>query len=133
LREAPIPGPPIPQDRTVYEALGDQVFRALVGALYQRIESDPRLRPIFPPDLSDGRERQYLFLTQVFGGPPRYTERFGEPRLPLRHRAFPIGRVERDQWLGHMLEAIAEVAIPEPYARFLANYFEQFSLAMINR
>lgn len=133
IREAPIPGPPIPPDQTVYQALGDGLFRALVEAFYGRVESDPVLRPIFPPDLAEGREKQYLFLTQVFGGPARYTDRYGEPRLRVRHLAFPIGRRQRDVWIGHMRAAIDEVGVPEPYAGFLRNYFELFSLQMINR
>lgn len=130
---SPLPAPPTAPGQTVYEALGDELFRRLVEAFYRRVESDPVLRPIFPADLTEGREKQYLFLTQFFGGPARYTERYGEPRLRLRHLPFPIGRRERDVWIGHMLAAIDEVGVPEPYAAYLGKCFEQLSLAMINR
>lgn len=123
----------MPLDRNLYLALGDATFRSLVDAFYRRVEMDPELRRIFPPDLTEGREKQYLFLTQLFGGPPRYTARHGEPRLRFRHLPFAIGRPERDRWIGHMRLAIDEVAIPEPYASILREYFEQFSLHMINR
>lgn len=91
------------------------------------------MRPIFPPDLAEGREKQYLFLTQLFGGPARYTEQHGEPRLRMRHLRFAIGRRERDIWLGHMRAAIDEVGVPEPYAAYLDAYFEQASLTLVNR
>src|SRR5438874_681450 len=73
------------QARTVYDALGDATFRALVEAFYRRVEADPVLRPLFPADLSAGREKQYLFLVQYFGGPATYTERYGHPMLRRRH------------------------------------------------
>jgi len=118
---------------SLYEALGEGVFRALVDAFYRRVEADPELRRIFPPDLTEGREKQFLFLTQLFGGPARYTEQHGDPRLRFRHLPFAIGRAERDRWVDHMHAAIAEVAIPEPSASVLREYFDQFSLHMINR
>src|SRR4051812_28923135 len=119
--------------QAVYPAIGDDGFRALVEAFYRRVEADPLLRPIFPPDLTNGRERQYLFLRQYFGGPGEYSERHGPPQLRRRHFPFAITRDARDAWLGHMLAAIDEVAIPEPHASVLREYFERFSVEMINR
>src|SRR5688572_12853669 len=124
---------PITEIQKVYPAIGDTGFRALVDNFYRRVEADPELRSIFPPDLSSGRERQYLFLRQVFGGPGEYSERHGHPRLRMRHLLFVITREARDAWLGHMLAAIAESEIPEPHASVLRDYFERFSLDMINR
>jgi hemoglobin len=120
--------------RQVYEAIGgDPTFRRLVEAFYRRIEGDPLLRPLFPADLAVGKEKQFLFLAQYFGGPDRYTERYGHPRLRMRHLPFPIGQAERDAWLGHMLAAIEEVGIREPYASVMRDYFERASAFMINR
>jgi hemoglobin len=104
-----------------------------VDAFYRRVEADPDLRAIFPPDLAEGREKQLRFLIQLFGGPPTYTERYGEPRLRFRHLPFTIDRAARDRWVGHMHAAIAEVGIPEPHASTLRQYFDAFSLHMINR
>ncbi len=124
---------PILDIQRAYAAIGDAGLRSLVDAFYRRVEADPLLRPIFPPDLSEGRERQYLFLRQFFGGPAEYNERHGHPQLRRRHLPFAITREARDAWLGHMLEAIDEVQIPEPYASLMKAYFERFSLDMINR
>lgn len=108
----------------VYEqAGGDAAFQRLVDAFYARVETDPVLRPMFPADLTAGKEHQFLFLTQFFGGPPRYQERRGHPRLRARHLPFPIGRREADAWLGHMLAAIDEAAIPEPARTRMRGYF----------
>lgn len=118
---------------TVYDALGDQLFRDLTAAFYRGIAADPVLQGMFPDDLEASRERQYLFLIQYFGGPSTYNDRYGHPRLRMRHFPFPIGKPERDAWLGHMLAAIAEVGVPEPYATVMRNYFENASLAMMNQ
>src|SRR5437762_297594 len=96
-----------PQGKTVYEQIGgDETFRRLVDAFYARVERDPILRPLFPESLEDGKENQFLFLTQYWGGPPRYAEQRGHPRLRMRHSPFAIGQRERDAWVGHMLAAI---------------------------
>jgi hemoglobin len=126
-------GPPLSVIRAVHAGIGDAGFRALVDAFYRRVESDPLLRPIFPPDLTEGKERQFLFLRQYFGGPEEYNARYGAPQLRRRHAPFPIDRAARDAWIGHMRAAIVETEIPEPHAGVLRDYFERFSLAMINR
>ena len=120
------------QIRAVYAAIGDAGFRTLVDNFYRRVEADPELRAIFPPDLAEGRERQYLFLRQVFGGPTEYSDRHGHPRLRMRHMPFAITRAARDAWFGHMRAAIEESGIPEPHATVLRDYFERFSFDMIN-
>ncbi|MSQ27589.1 MAG: globin [Dehalococcoidia bacterium] len=116
-----------------YDALGDRLFRDLVAAFYRRVAADPLLRPMFPDDLGESRERQYLFLIQYFGGPRTYSDLYGHPRLRMRHFPFPIGLPERNAWLKDMLEAIDEVAVPEPWAEMMRQYFERASIAMMNR
>jgi hemoglobin len=124
---------PIADIQQIYADIGDAGFRALVEAFYRRVEADESLRAIFPPDLTNGRERQYLFLRQFFGGPPEYNERHGPPMLRRRHFPFAITREAQEAWLRHMLAAIDEVAIPEPHASTMRQYFERFSVEMINR
>jgi hemoglobin len=119
---------------TIYElAGGDAPFRELVNRFYARIELDPRLRPMFPADLEPGKEGQFLFITQYFGGPPRYNQQRGHPRLRMRHASFPIDQAARDVWLGHMLAAIDEVGFAEPVRGALRDYFERAATFMINQ
>jgi hemoglobin len=118
---------------SIYElAGGDAPFRRLVESFYARIERDPLLRPLFPADLGPGKERQFLFITQYFGGPPRYNELRGHPRLRMRHAPFAIGQAERDVWVGHMLEAIDEAGFAEPARGALREYFERAATFLIN-
>jgi hemoglobin len=121
-------------DPSIYElAGGEPAFSRLVDAFYARVEQDPLLRPMFPADLAPGKEHQRLFLIQYFGGPASYGEQRGHPRLRMRHAPFPIGQEARNAWLGHMLAALDEAAIPEPARSAMQTYFEMAATAMINQ
>jgi hemoglobin len=118
---------------SIYQlAGGDPPFRRLVEIFYARVERDPLLRPLFPADLEPGKQRQFLFITQYFGGPPRYNELRGHPRLRMRHAPFRIGPAERDAWVGHMLAAVDEAGFAEPARVALHDYFERAATFLIN-
>jgi len=121
-------------DESLYTKVGgEETFRRLVNNFYKRVEQDPILRPIFPANLEPGKEAQFLFLCQYFGGPGHYSEQRGHPRLRMRHMPFPIGPKERDAWLGHMLASIDETAIAEPYRQEMREYFERGATFMMNK
>lgn len=121
-------------EQTIYEAIGgDETFRRLVDAFYTRVEQEPLLRSMFPSDLQPGKEWQFLFLTQYFGGPPRYNAMRGHPRLRMRHMPFPIGQDARDAWVNAMLAAIDEVGIAEPARSAMRAYFERGATFMMNQ
>ena len=123
----------IVNEQNVYDFVGgDVTFQNLVDAFYTRIEADTVLRPLFPQDLKPGKRWQFLFLTQFFGGPSRYTQERGHPRLRMRHFPFAIDQQARDRWLRHMLESIDEVGIAEPARTIMRDYFERGSAFMIN-
>lgn len=118
---------------TVYEMVGGaETFRKLVDVFYARVEADSALRSMFPDDLEPGKEWQYLFLLQFFGGPQDYWAKRGHPRLRMRHAPFPINQAARDAWLKYMLEAIDEVGIQEPARGIMRDYFERASTFMMN-
>jgi len=108
------------------------VFRRLADAFYARVDHDPRLRAMFPDDLTTAREHLALFLAQRFGGPSDYLVQRGHPRLRMRHMPFRITQVERDAWLEHMLAALDEIAIPEPARSQMRSYFEDSATFLIN-
>jgi len=112
---------------------GDPIFRALVERFYDYVEQDPELRPMFPPDLAPGREWQFLFLAQFFGGPERYIEQRGHPRLRMRHHPFVINKRAQELWLSHMLQALDDVGIEEPAYSAMRDYFIRGSEFLINR
>ena len=88
---------------SLYSRLGGEVaVHAFVNHLYDFMESAPEVahvRQMHASDLSHARERLFMFLSGMLGGPPLYTEAFGHPRLRRKHLHFEIGDEERDQWL----------------------------------
>jgi len=120
-------------EQSVYEMVGgDSTFQKLADAFYSRVEADDVLRPMFPADLEPGKYWQYLFLAQFFGGPTRYIEERGHPRLRMRHAPFIIDQQGRDHWYAHMCAAIDDVGIQEPARSIMREYFEKGSTFMIN-
>lgn len=121
------------ETKSVYELVGgDAVFKALVDRFYAKIEADSSLRDMFPDDLEPGKQWQYLFLVQYFGGPQTYMDERGHPRLRMRHAPFVIDEKARDSWLKHMLDSIDEMGIEEPARGMMRTYFERASTFMIN-
>ncbi|HET9730741.1 MAG TPA: globin [Acidimicrobiia bacterium] len=119
---------------SVFQLVGGQsFFDALVDRFYERVERDPRLRPLYPEDLAPGRRALALFLGQYWGGPPEYSAEKGHPRLRMRHAPFAIGAAERDAWLEAMLAALEASDAPEAVRAAMREYFEMASTAMINQ
>jgi hemoglobin len=105
---------PASRDPGLFERIGGRaVVERIVDEFYDRVEADEELRRVFPADLSEGREKQALFLEQWLGGEPRYSERFGHPRLRMRHFPFVIDERAAGLWLRHMGEAFRAAGVPE--------------------
>lgn len=121
------------EEHSIYELVGgEDTFRRLVDVFYAKIEQDVYLRPMFPDSLEEGKEWQFLFLCQLFGGHQRYAEERGHPRLRMRHAPFAIDQKARDAWLHHMLTAMTEINIQQPAYDMMRSYFERAATHMIN-
>ena len=87
----------------VYQRIGGEVgLHRFVDALYDTMDALPQVRHIramHPADLDYARDRLFMFLSGMLGGPPLYMEAFGHPRLRRKHLHFEIGDTERDQWM----------------------------------
>jgi len=125
------------QRAAAFEALGGEPqVEALVDRFYDLMELDPAyaaLRAVHGPDLTQARQKLSWFLCGWLGGPQHYTERFGHPRLRMRHMPYTIGIVERDQWLACMDQAMAEVGMAEAVRLRLRDSFFQTADWMRNR
>ncbi len=123
----------------VYDLIGGDeggapaAFAELTRRFYEGIEGDPTIRPMYPADLTEGRENLALFLMQYFGGPAAYAEKRGHPRLRMRHLPFSIGVAERDAWLRHMNAAIDATPVFAPVADLMKAYFANAADFMRNR
>lgn len=112
---------------TAYALIGGaESIRQLVDRFYDLMELEPAyavIRQLHPTDLSTSRDKLYLFLTGWMGGPDLYQEKYGHPKLRARHLPFPIGSIERNQWLDCMQRAMDEVAIDTPLKERLHESF----------
>lgn len=112
---------------TPYAMLGgDAGVRALVDAFYDRMDMEDAfagIRALHGASLDGSREKLYLYFCGWLGGPQRYIERFGHPRLRARHLPFPIATPERDQWLACMGQALNDTGVPDPLKSKLMEAF----------
>ena len=115
---------------------GEDRVRALVDRFYDLmdIESGYRvLRASHGSTLESAREKVFWFLCGWLGGPDHYQERFGHPRLRMRHMPFSIGIEERDQWLACMAQAMTETGVDPVLSERLQQSFFQTADWMRNR
>ncbi len=118
----------------VYEIIGEEGFERLIRAFYKQVPEDDILGPMYPAaDLEGAEQRLRDFLVGRFGGPQRYTERRGHPRLRMRHAPFPIDQRARDRWMQLMTNALREAELPADIAKFLHEFFDGVATFMMNR
>ena len=92
-----------------------------------------RIRAFHAKSLKQSREKLFLFLSGWAGGPQLYLERFGHPRLRMRHLPFLIGSAERDQWLWCMNRALDESGLDPQLVEFLKTRFAEVADFMRNK
>ena len=114
---------------TPFEWIGGEArVLALVTRFYDLMDLEPayrELRAAHGSSLESAREKLFWFLCGWLGGPNHYTDRFGHPRLRIRHMPFAIGILERDQWLACMDQAMGEVDVPAELRERLKTSFFQ--------
>lgn len=127
---------PSPQ-ATPFEAIGGEAqVRALVDRFYDLMDLEPAyqaLRAAHGNTLEEARNKLFWFLCGWLGGPNYFVERFGHPRLRMRHMPFSIGIQERDEWVACMDQAMREVAVPDVLREKLNQSFMNTADWMRNR
>ncbi len=96
---------------SIYEELGADKLLEIVETFYPKVQAHPLLGSIFPEDIMPVMEKQYMFLTQFFGGPSLYSDAVGHPMMRARHLPFPVTPARAEAWLGCMSEALRETGV----------------------
>ena len=118
----------------IYATIGENGIARLTQAFYQQVAADDLLAPMYPQDDLQGSERRLRdFLVYRFGGPQRYIEARGHPRLRMRHAPFPIDQEARDRWISLMDNALQAAALPANVTATLQDFFRQVATFLINR
>lgn len=122
------------EEHEIYGAIGEEGFEKLIRAFYSRVPSDPVLGPMYPPgDMHGAEQRLRDFLIYRFGGPQRYIDQRGHPRLRMRHAPFAVDLQAREHWLQSMRESLDEVQFAPEVRETLWTFFENTATAMLNR
>src|SRR4051794_355287 len=117
----------------IFSRVGAEGFTRLVAAFYRQVRSDDILGPMYPAhDLEGAEQRLRDFLIYRFGGPHRYIEQRGHPRLRARHIPFRVDQAARDRWMRLKNHALTEAELPAEAELGLRAFLEQMSTFMIN-
>jgi hemoglobin len=122
------------REAEVYALIGEAGLTRLVAAFYRRVPQDDILGPMYPAhDLEGSEQRLRDFLIYRFGGPPRYIDERGHPRLRVRHAPFEVNPAARDRWMQLMTAAIEEAAFPAEADQFVRSFLGDIATFLINR
>lgn len=113
----------------MYDKIGGiEVIDKLVNDFYEIMSTDPVAEDCFAThrgrDIRESAEKLKAFLSGWTGGPQLYLEKYGHPRLRLRHFPFQIGPKEGDQWLYCMRKALAKSPIDPGVQEELMTAFQ---------
>ena len=118
----------------IYATIGEEGITRITESFYQQVATDDLLAPMYPKDDLQGSEQRLRdFLVYRFGGPHRYIETRGHPRLRLRHAPFPVDQHARDRWISLMDNALQAVALPADITATLQDFFRHVATFLINR
>ena len=125
--------PQLTEDK-IFDRIGEEGFARLIRAFYAQVPDDDILGPMYPADdLAGAEERLRDFVIGRFGGPMRYVEQRGHPRLRMRHMPFAINQAARDRWVQLMDRALVQAALPADVTAVLKEFFHGTSTFIINR
>ncbi|SNY44390.1 group II truncated hemoglobin [Paractinoplanes atraurantiacus] len=92
---------------------GTEAFERLTGRFYELVASDDLIGPLFAHMDPDHPRYVAMWLSEVFGGPARYTaDRGGYPHMLAHHVGRAITEPQRRRWVSLLADAADEVGLP---------------------
>lgn len=119
--------------KTLYESVGAENLKELVDRFYDNVQNSEIISPLFTGNFDLIKDKQYCFLTQFLGGPALYTEKYGHPRMRIRHLPHAIDQQAKEEWLAYMRMAIDSLNLSDDLAEALYNCFPPVAQHMVNR
>ena len=112
-QERPVPNPL--REPTLFEwAGGYPALLDMTRIFYSRyVPEDPLLGPMFAEMSPDHPERVAAWLSEVFGGPRFYSERYGGyQRMVSQHLGKTITPDQRARWAMYMIQSAEDAGLP---------------------
>jgi CDGSH-type Zn-finger protein len=109
----PVPDPE--RTPTVFEWCGGlPALTRMTRRFYEtHVPQDPLLAPLFAGMSADHPERVACWLSEVFGGPPLYSRRYGGyPRMVAQHMGRGLAEEQRARWVALLLRSARETGLP---------------------
>jgi hemoglobin len=100
---------------TIYERAGGEAgLRRVVEIFYSSIFEDPILQPVFGQPVPTHVDHLTAFLSEVFGGPSRYSDELGGfPTIVAVHRGRHITEEQRRRFLELFMAAVDQAGLGE--------------------
>lgn len=121
--------------KTLYDEIGgESTIRKIVDTFYPKVYANDELSHLFEGDMDEIKRKQWMFLSQLTGGPPLYSQEFGPPNMRIRHTPFEITHSRAAAWLKLMKETFDEIGLSETEAgQALYTRLSQIAPIMINK
>ncbi|MBF0282242.1 MAG: group II truncated hemoglobin [Zetaproteobacteria bacterium] len=122
--------------QSLYDRIGGEApVRQLTQAFYSAMDTLPEAEKIraMHQDMARAEEHLFMFLSGWMGGPQLFVEKFGHPRLRMRHMPFVIDQSARDQWMHCMKQALDQTVNDEKLRCELLFAFAEIADFMRNQ
>ena len=121
------------ETKTLYEIVGDRRLLDLLNSFYAKVFKSEIIGPLFnKTDSQTIIDKQFCFLSQFLGGPQRYAEKYGPPKMRKRHLPHAITNEAKEEWLHLMKTSIWELDLEENIKSALYNSFPVVAQHMVN-
>src|SRR5215469_2935323 len=121
------------RDTGLFERIGGQpTVDRLVDLLYEGIDADNQLRPLFGHDVTGSKPRQKMFFAEWLGGPRRYSE-VAWTDLKHSHEGKPITHALAGRWLGHFERALEATVAADSDRRTIFGQVRPLAVALVNQ
>lgn len=116
---------------TLYElAGGHERLLVMTTAFYESAVADDLLGPMFDRAASEHAAYLASWLSASFGGPTDYLAERGDLRFVIwKHAGLRITEAQRARWAQLMMDAAAEVEMPEAFLFSYGRFVDQITRA----
>ncbi len=116
--------------------MGEENIYLLLEDFYLELEKSS-ISGLFPDkDFVASSKKSADFFIGLMGGPPVYMQKYGPPRMRMRHIPFEIDEEARNVWLDcffSVLENNEKYGMPEVDIPAFKTFLDGFSTWMVNK